>query len=264
VVGPSRRIAIAAGRLGDGDLGTRVEVVGPPELVSIATAFNVLADRIRELLAAEREEVADLSHRLRTPLTAARLQVERMVDSPEREAILAKIDGLGLAVNDLISEARKPADREIGECDVVAVARSRATFWKVLADEQSREMAVDIGDEPGMVRSSTAQAGAAIDALIGNVFAHTDPGVGFGIAIRLANGLAEIEVADIGRGFPEDFDPGRRGISGGDSSGLGLDIARRFADAAGGEMIMGTSTVGGARVTLEIPISRETSNTVRH
>ncbi len=254
VVGPSQRIAIAAGRLGDGDLGTRVEEVGPPELVSIATAFNVLADRIRELLAAEREDVADLSHRLRTPLTAVRLQAEGMEDTPERQAILQKIDGLSLAVSDLISEARKPAERDVGNCDVVAVVRSRAGFWKVLADEQNRDMVVDIGEQPGPVGSTIGQAGAAIDALIGNVFSHTDPGTGFEISANVRDSSVRIEVADGGAGFSNRFDPGRRGMSGADSSGLGLDIARRFATDAGGEMTIGASPHGGAVVVLTIPL----------
>lgn len=255
VVGPSTEIAMAAERLGDGDLGTRVEEIGPPELVSIAAAFNVLADRIRGLLAAEREEVADLSHRLRTPLTAIRLQVERMDDSVEKKAILDKVDALGLAVNELISQARAPRP-DHDECDVVEVVRSRASFWKVLADEQKRDMVVDVALEPARVKSSANNAGAAIDALLGNVFSHTAPGVGFGIAARPAGEFVEIEVADLGPGFPDEIDPEMRGISGADSSGLGLDIAKRFADAAGGAMEFGGSSVGGARVVLRLPVIR--------
>lgn len=252
VVGPSTEIAKAAERLGDGDLGSRVEEVGPPELVSIAVAFNVLADRIRGLLAAEREEVADLSHRLRTPLTAIRLQVERLEDSTEKKAILDKVDALSLAVNDLISQARHTR-QEHAECDVVAVVRSRAAFWRVLAEEQKREMVLDVATAPLWVASSANNAGAAIDALLGNVFSHTSPGVGFGVAVRLDGDVVAIEVADLGPGFPEGIDPQARGTSGADSSGLGLDIARRFADGAGGEMEFGTSQGGGAQIVLKLP-----------
>ncbi|MDH3463581.1 MAG: HAMP domain-containing histidine kinase [Acidimicrobiia bacterium] len=258
VVGPSRSIAAAAGRLGDGDLGTRVEEAGPPELVAIARAFNVLADRIRDLLAAEREAVADLSHRLRTPLTAVRLQVESLPETLERRALLDKVDGLGIAVNELISQARHPSAPEHGECDLIAVVRSRTGFWKVLAEEQDRQMLVELDRGPAMIGATADEAGAAIDALIGNVFSHTEPGVSFGIEARVDDEGVELEVSDLGPGFPEQVDPDRRGFSGADSSGLGLDIARRFADNAGGGMEFGTSPVGGARVVLRIPTSNGT------
>ena len=53
---------------------------GPPETVELADALNQLADRISELLVAERAAVGDLSHRLRTPVTALRLDAEAVVD----------------------------------------------------------------------------------------------------------------------------------------------------------------------------------------
>ena len=53
---------------------------GPAEVAKVGSALNGLADRIDEVIAVEREAVADLSHRLRTPLTALRLQVEAMPD----------------------------------------------------------------------------------------------------------------------------------------------------------------------------------------
>ncbi|WP_202862978.1 HAMP domain-containing protein [Ornithinimicrobium murale] len=53
-----------------GELDARVRPSGPGEVRAIGGALNHLATRIGELLAAERESVADLSHRLRTPLTA--------------------------------------------------------------------------------------------------------------------------------------------------------------------------------------------------
>ncbi|MCL2730157.1 MAG: HAMP domain-containing protein [Actinomycetia bacterium] len=77
VVRSSRRLSDAAHALGEGDLDTRVDPMGPPELREAGTAFNAMAERMVQLLATERELVADLSHRLRTPLTALRLAAEQ-------------------------------------------------------------------------------------------------------------------------------------------------------------------------------------------
>lgn len=67
VVTAAKRLAEASRRLGTGSLETRVQPKGPPELKEAGTAFNTMADRMTDLLAVERELVADLSHRLRTP-----------------------------------------------------------------------------------------------------------------------------------------------------------------------------------------------------
>lgn len=260
VVGPSQRIAGAAERLGRGELETRVAEEGPEELVAIAVAFNQLAGRIRGLLAEEREGVADLSHRLRTPLAALRLQVEQMAPSGERESLIESVDRLRHAVDDLISEARMTSEVRSPNCDVIAVVKARLDFWRVLAKEQDRQLHVDIADAPAPVAVPESEVAAAFDALAGNVFTHTDPGVGFGVIIRVLDGTAEVEVADSGSGFPDGFDPLERGSSGAGSSGLGLDIVRRLARDASGTVRIGSSHSGGARVVLQLPLHEKTDD----
>src|SRR2546423_12257699 len=83
IVRPGDALADAAGRLGEGDLSVRINPEGPPEVKPVAEAFNRLGDRVGELLEAERELVADLSHRLRTPLTGLRLDAEALANAVE-------------------------------------------------------------------------------------------------------------------------------------------------------------------------------------
>ena len=77
VVRPIKDLALASDRLAAGDLSARATVAGPPEVRRAGAGLNRLAVRIGELLAHERETVADLSHRLRTPLTALRIDASR-------------------------------------------------------------------------------------------------------------------------------------------------------------------------------------------
>src|SRR5262249_55861210 len=69
LVRPLAGVARASDRLATGDLSARAEVAGPPEVRRAGAGLNRLALHIGQLLACERETVADLSHRLRTPLT---------------------------------------------------------------------------------------------------------------------------------------------------------------------------------------------------
>ena len=75
--------AETAQQLSVGDTTARAPTDGPREVAEVGMALNRLADRIDELIAEERETVADLSHRLRTPLTTLRLDAEALRD-PDR------------------------------------------------------------------------------------------------------------------------------------------------------------------------------------
>ncbi|RSS61525.1 sensor histidine kinase [Streptomyces sp. WAC06614] len=108
VVRSSRRLAQASRALGAGDLDTRVEPMGPRELRDAGVAFNAMAHRMTELLAVERELVADLSHRLRTPLTALHLASERMAGTPESARVEAAVAALETELQAIIAAARTP------------------------------------------------------------------------------------------------------------------------------------------------------------
>jgi signal transduction histidine kinase len=242
---PVAELAWVSHQLAAGDLYTRAWLTGPPEIREMARSLNHLADRIRDLVWQERESVADLSHRLRTPLTALRLEAEAIAPAADPEGRLtALVQAMEDTVTGLIEDSR---GRTAGpaSCDAVQVVRERAAFWSVLADDQGRAMTVELADGPVPVGVAGADLAACLDALLGNVFAHTPQGAG--LLVRLARGAAGgglISVADTGPGFA-DPDPVRRGASGGGSTGLGLDIARRTAEASGGSLTVRNEVTGG-------------------
>jgi signal transduction histidine kinase len=264
IVRPVDALADAAGRLGEGDLSVRISPEGPPEVKQVAEAFNRLGDRVGELLDAERELVADLSHRLRTPLTVLRLDAEGLADHEEARRLGDDIDELERAVTGVIRQARRPVERDImaPESDAAKVAEDRLAFWAPLAEDQERpfELArVGPEGENGplslgrtRVAVSADELEAAIDALLGNVFAHTPEGTAFKVEVRaLSDGGISLAVEDAGPGLSPDFV--ERGVSGAGGTGLGLDIARRTAEDHGGVFRIGRSAAGGARIALEFP-----------
>ena len=256
VVVPVRDLSEKAERLGEGDLTARVEPGGPEEIRDVGLEFNRLAGQIGRLLQEEREMAADLSHRLRTPLTAIRLDAEALPAGARRQQLLADLDELDRTVDHLIREARRPVRRGTDDaCDLGEVAAERVAFWSVLAEEQRRHVMVDLDGGPARVPIPRADAEAMVDALLGNVFAHTAEGDAFSVGLDHDGESVRLSVEDAGPGFPAG-PVLERGQSGGASTGLGLDIARRTAEAAGGSIAIGPGPqLGGAVVAVAVPVS---------
>jgi signal transduction histidine kinase len=235
-------------RLRQGELEARVEPAGPPEIASMGRAVNSLADRILELLALEREEAADLSHRLRTPLAALQLETESLKDEGDRQRMGGAVRALTQNVNNVIVEMRKGRSTPVPEVsDIAATVRDRLAFWSVLAEEQGRAWTADIPDAVVEVGLPAADLAAAVDAVIGNVLAHTPEGTAFAVNLIVSTAYCTLVVDDDGPGLP----PGNmreRGHSSGGSTGLGLDIVERTAAMASGGLQLGASKSGGTRV----------------
>ena len=326
IVRPLVQTAETAHQLTAGDVTARAPTDGPREVAEVGASLNQLADRIDELVAEERETVANLSHRMRTPLTALRLESESLRDPAERERIATQASALERTLTAVIHAARRPQrEGRLPAADATAVVRDRVAFWSALTDEQERTCTLLLPDGPLIVRASAEDLAAAVDALIENVVAHTPEGTPFAVSLRSAppnsssswsfpgsmepdptdslvpdapsldpavvrsfgpssaagsarsntvldpdgaggpplqsggagvfgprlsslSGLTELTVSDAGPGLPEGA--GIRGRSDRGSSGLGLSIARRCAQASGGWMDTGRSPTGGAQVTL--------------
>ncbi|XBB69511.1 HAMP domain-containing sensor histidine kinase [Nocardioides sp. WV_118_6] len=232
------RTADLADTIAAGDLVARVPETGPSEVRRVAHALNGLAGRIDELLAAERETAADLSHRLRTPLTALRLDVESLPPGEHRADLESHVDNLERTLTAVIHEARRTTrEGARAGCLPAPVVVASATYWQPLIEDQGRPVEVTV--IPGLpeVRCAAEDLRAAIDALVENAIAHTPDRTAVAVRAHLDPDEPQrvvVEVADRGAGFPAGAV--RRGRSDRGSTGLGLDIARRCARASGGDL----------------------------
>ncbi len=253
VTRPAVALADAARRVADGDLTVRVTPAGPPELARAASGFNDLAGRLADLVADERRGVADLAHRLRTPLAAMRLDVEGVGDPEVRTRLADDVSELERAVDTVIREARHPIRRAVTPVsDLGAVTRDRVAFWSALADEQGRPWKADIPTARLAVGVPREELEAVVDALLDNVFTHTPAQTGFEVGVgAIGAERARLVVRDHGPGFGASV-PGPAFDSTPGRTGLGLDITARVATAAGGTLEVADE--GGAVIVLELPL----------
>ncbi|MFY1632623.1 ATP-binding protein [Solwaraspora sp. WMMB335] len=266
-VASAKGLVQAAMTVGDGDLQMRIRPSGPRELAEAGYAFNRMADRLVASRTDERELVADLSHRLRTPLTVLRLDADAL-DSDDtsvgsfseaeldrrrtirriRQAIVT-LEG---EVDVLINTTRKTVTQEAapGSCDVAEVVRDRMVFWSALAGDQNRPYKVIGAQLRTPVQVARAELAAALDAVLGNVFRYTPQGTAFEVAVSRRDGYVAIRVDDAGPGIANPDRALRRGASDQGSTGLGLDIARRVALQANGSVSLDRARLGGASVVM--------------
>ncbi|WP_433538183.1 HAMP domain-containing sensor histidine kinase [Micromonospora sp. CA-249363] len=257
----------AALSVGDGDSGVRVEPTGPRELAEAGYAFNRMADRLDAARTDERELVADLSHRLRTPLTVLRLDAEALEsdDTSVGSFSPAELDRLrGIRrirqaivtlegeIDVLIKTTRKAVAHEAGPamCDVSEVVRDRMVFWAALAGDQNRPHRVTGAQLRIPAPVPRAELAAALDAVIGNVFRYTPQGTAFEVAVSRRDGYVAIRIDDAGPGIANPDRALRRGASDQGSTGLGLDIAKRVALQANGSVSIDRARLGGASVVM--------------
>ncbi|GAA5203275.1 sensor histidine kinase [Streptomyces thinghirensis] len=266
MVQPAQRLVEGAHELGEGKLGARVPEEGPNELRLAAVAFNSMADQVVQLLANERELAADLSHRLRTPLTVLRLNAASLGDGPAADQTRAAVEQLEREVDTIIRTARdaKPQTAAAGPgagCDAAEVVRERMGFWSALAEDEGRKWRVAGADRPVRIPVARADLAASLDALLGNVFRHTAEGTAFAVDLHNGEEAVIVLVSDAGPGIPDPAAAMARGRGSGNdgSTGLGLDIVRRLAESTGGDVRIGSSVLGGTEVRIWIQLDGRTA-----
>jgi signal transduction histidine kinase len=249
---PLREVAGIAHELRGGNLAARARVRGTEETRELAKALNGLAERILELLAAERATVADLSHRLRTPVTALRLDAESVENRTLARRLSDHIAVLQRSIDAIVREARRPVQTDLAAVgDLAATVRERTDFWQVLAEDQNRPTEISIPEGELPVPVAPDDLADLVDCLIDNVFAHTPEQTPFAVRVAEEDGTVRLVVSDNGPG------PAARAGDRLGSTGLGLDIARRTAVGSGGDLVFGPGQEGGTTVEVTLPLAAD-------
>lgn len=293
VFNPARRrlsaLEEAAQRLGEGDLTARASQAGGDEIARVAAAFNRMAGELETRDAAlrtsdalRRQMMADVSHELKTPLTAMRGYIETLrmpeiaLDSDRRDRYFETIDRETRRLERIVKDLLDLARYEHG-----GVALQRRLFdierlFKNVAGRHEREaqtkaVAIRIHLDPrsDQVVADPDRIEQAIENLVGNALRHTPSGGAITLSAAQAGGMATLSVSDSGAGIAPEHLPhvferfykaeaGRAADSTG--SGLGLSITKAIIERHGGAIRV-TSQPGQTTFTILLPQSADIGST---
>lgn len=241
---PLEALAQTSARLGEGDFSTRAGNFSVPEVDALARVLDAAAERIAHLVGREREFSANVSHQLRTPLTALRLRLDELslhASTPEEQdeihAALRETDRLEATISDLLGYARRARAGETAELDLADLTRRHAASWQMLFRRAGRRLEVD-GGGPTVMRASPGAVGQVLDVLLDNALRH---GRGRArVTVIDEPSRVRICVEDEGAGIGPEASEHifERGSSASGGTGIGLHLAQVLARAEGGELFL--------------------------
>lgn len=239
---PLTDLAETAERLGSGDPRPRHKRYGVPELDRVADVLDASAERIARMLTAERRLAADASHQLRTPLTALSMRLEEIAETDDPATVkeeahiaLTQVERLTDVVQRLLTNSRDPRTGSAIAFDLDEVVKQQIEEWRPAYRSAGR--AIVRSGKVGMRAVGTPGAVAQVlAALIENSLMHGGGTVA--LRTRVTGNQAVVEVTDEGPGVPPDLGARifERTISGRNSTGIGLAVARDLAEADGGRL----------------------------
>lgn len=264
---PVRRLGVAAQRIAGGELSTRIELTGDRDLDPIAESFNDMAGAVQTRIARERRFSGNVSHELRSPITAAlgtaELLEARSDRLPEREAgliaVLAQqVRRMSTMLLDLLEISRIGSD-DPPQWESADIAR----LCREVVAMRGLDAAMISGTEP-VVRTDARRFERIIGNLVDNAQNH---GEGLrSIIIDTDARSVRIKVDDAGPGVDAAlrdrlFEPFARGSAAHrtQGAGLGLAIALEQAHILGGTLWVEASPLGGARFVAQLPITQDST-----
>lgn len=273
---PLRDMARAARRMETGDYSQRVVTESRDEVGRLAEAFNRMSAELEGLERLRRDLIANVSHELKTPISALRAHLENLLDGVEEpdpetiQVMLVQSERLGRLVDELLDLSRLESGDVPLQREPVEVA---ALVSQVLAEidvaRPEGEIALDghVPTDLPPVYADRERVHQVLFNLVDNAVRFTPSGGRITVTASRHDGSVDVAVADTGPGIsgehlPRVFerfyraDEARSRDDGG--TGIGLAIARSVIEAHGGRIWAESRPGHGSTFTFELPVASAT------
>lgn len=257
---PLRHVAERAARLGGGDFRPDPKRYGVGELDMVAEALDASGTALAQLVQRERQLVGDVSHQLRSRLTALQLRLEGLTEygdaevAEEAKAAQEQADRLAVALDELLAAARAASEESAELLDLSETLPDMAGEWRPLLRAQQRNLRVRMSDGL-MARATPGRLREVLGVLLDNALRHGAGTVQVVGRRGDAAGTVVVEVSDSGTGVLDELAPHvfERGFSGSGSTGVGLALARALSEADGGRLELSSKRPATFSLFLRVP-----------
>ena len=239
---------------------------------SVVTVRDVTAELEADEM--KKDFIATVSHELRSPLTPLKgllqsLDQGLIADTPETrreyfEIMLRQVDRLERLINDLLDVSRIEAGRlEIDRRPIEVGAALEHEILDAGSRPDAHEIVFERPETPVWVHADQFRLGQIVSNLLSNAFKYSPEGTPVSLVLEAVDDHVVVSVRDEGQGIPladrervfERFyraDATLTQAVGG--VGLGLYIARRLAEAMGGNLVLASRPGEGCTFSLNLPL----------
>jgi signal transduction histidine kinase len=270
---PLRDMADAARKMEHGDYRQRVKTASRDEVGELADAFNRMSGELESVERLRRELVANVSHELKTPISALRAHIENLLDGIEApdpqvlQVMLQQAERLSRLVDQLLDLSRLesgdvPLERQVLPLPpLVSRVVSEIDVFRAGRGVRVRNA---IPEELPAVWGDPERVHQVLFNLLDNAVRYTPEGGEVVVSASRHNGSCAVEVSDNGPGIPAEHlprlferfyrvDTARSRNEGG--TGIGLAIARSVVEAHGGRIWAESDPGEGSVFTFELPVA---------
>jgi signal transduction histidine kinase len=260
LLSPIHLLKKGAERIRRGDLSFRVKTNRQDELGELTESINHMADSLQSMLEAKRQLLLAISHELRTPITKAKLRMEFMPESIEKDQLKEDIQEIELLISDLIEAERLNYEHSVLVTEPVLIAEFVNGVTEQF-DYYAGGLLIETPDSDEEFVIDRLRIRLLITNLLNNAVRHGENNP-IRVRISFSNDQAVLEVEDQGEGIAEEHlsqisepfyraDSARQRNTGG--FGLGLYLCRLIAAAHGGEFIIKSKLGEGTHITVRLP-----------
>jgi len=265
-----------------GDRAVRLDLKGHDEIADLAANFNEMADtieasleKLRETDRSRREQVANISHDLKTPLSSIlgyvetiQLQADRL-SLKDRDRYLAVIRDNATTLNRLISELSELSKLEtqgvqpaVEEFSIAELVHDVALSFDPIAGEKNITLKTDFPRDIPAARADLGLIERVLSNLIRNAIQYTDPGGSIEVKLTRVDHAIRVCVSDTGCGISAEEIPlvkerfyrvDKSRSSGFAGMGLGLSISEMILNLHGSSLEIESEPEKGSSLSFMLP-----------
>ena len=257
-------------------------IPAPPEINELATAFNHMCDRLKEIDEMKADLISQISHEFRTPLAVIREAVNLNLDYISEGSTEKQLKLLGIieeecerlinAVNKILTMSRMDAgmmDYHMEKISISNLIEMNVLKIRPIAERKGISIKLDLDGTLPQVNIDTEKIGQVMDILLDNALKFTPPKGKLSIGASFKDGetpsdffdkekgVVEVAVSDTGCGIPAENIPdifNKFKKLNGKGTGLGLYIAKQIIDVHGGDIWVKSRKEKGSTFFFTVPV----------